>query len=88
MTDPSPSGAISTYVRKGSIKVPIWGAERNFFYCLVNYEVLENGHTESKKRLMRLSGLLRSSIDIHVAMQNLYTGCNLIRKHHLAQIVP
>lgn len=43
MTDPAPSSAITTYVREGSIKVPIWGTERNFFYCLVNYEVLEKG---------------------------------------------
>lgn len=43
MTDPAPSGAITTYVREGSIKVSIWGTERNFFYCLINYEVLEKG---------------------------------------------
>lgn len=79
MTDPSPSGAISTYVRKGSVKVPIGGAERNFFYCLVNYEVLENGSKEQEKA-SELSGLLSSSTGCSFAMQNPHIGCDLMRR--------
>jgi hypothetical protein len=82
MTDPSPSGAITTYVRKGSVKVPIWGTEGNFFYCLVNYEVLENGNRKQEKAYEE-SGLLRSSSGCSLC--NAESLQRLIRRHHLAQ---
>ena len=69
MTDPAPSGAIATYVREGSVKVPIWSTERNFFYCLVNYEVLEKGKQKGTENLRGYSSFSGETQNIHFIKQ-------------------
>ena len=72
MTDPAPSCAVATYVREGPVKVPIWGTERNFFYCLVNYEVLEKGKHKGTVDLSGQSSFSEETQDVHFITQNPY----------------
>lgn len=66
VTDPAPCGAVATYVREGSVKVPIWGTERNFLYCLVHYEVLENGKQRGTEDLQgQLRFLVETRYSFH-----------------------
>lgn len=61
---PAPGGAISADVRERPVKVPVWRAERNLLYCLINYKILEgkesipapHTHTQEKKKDMRICG--------------------------------
>lgn len=75
MTDPAPSGAITTYVREGSIKVSIWCTERNFFYCLVNYEVLEKGKHKGTENYEVIQPSQKKAQNVRFIIWNPHTSC-------------